>query len=198
MAKALTFDIGGVTFSAEPVKVERKKLYGWQEKIAFDENGKLCQTAYADNSGAFILPAGGVGQGIFTEEGAWVERSSLAAFNADGSPAELKPSSYGGVINLDTAVPPETFLNYTVTAVYFLGADVGLVSAVGEHIFTFQYCYRDSYETQTAFVLANDTGAFMLVGYDAGFELLEMKQEAVIDEDGADLEENDELDFAFI
>ena len=36
MARALTFDLGGTAFQAEPVKLDRKKVYGWTETAATD------------------------------------------------------------------------------------------------------------------------------------------------------------------
>jgi hypothetical protein len=52
MAKVLTFTLGGRSFSLTPEKLDRKKIYGWQEKLVFDGDGiqSPCQKrAYAGN-----------------------------------------------------------------------------------------------------------------------------------------------------
>ncbi|GHT60006.1 hypothetical protein FACS1894109_16980 [Spirochaetia bacterium] len=58
MAKCLNFSLGGVVHSATPVKVDRKKLYGWSETKAFDEEGHECMLASTDESGSVIIPKG--------------------------------------------------------------------------------------------------------------------------------------------
>ena len=40
MARALTFDLGGTAFQAEPVKLDRKKVYGWIEIAANAKKGR--------------------------------------------------------------------------------------------------------------------------------------------------------------
>jgi len=44
MAKELTFHLGGNAFAAAPVKLERKKLYGWSSLVATDRDGRICKT----------------------------------------------------------------------------------------------------------------------------------------------------------
>ena len=46
MAKALTFKMGGSEFYAPPVKLERKKVYGWTDLVATDRWGDICSIAY--------------------------------------------------------------------------------------------------------------------------------------------------------
>ena len=57
MAKQLSFSIGGKEFSAEPNKVDRKKLYGWSEVFASDDDGNECVLVAADSAG-IIIPKG--------------------------------------------------------------------------------------------------------------------------------------------
>ena len=40
MARALTFDLGGTAFQAEPVKLDRKKVYGRTETAANVKKGR--------------------------------------------------------------------------------------------------------------------------------------------------------------
>jgi hypothetical protein len=200
MARNLSFNLKGQVFSAAPVKIERKKLYGWQEKKAFDDEGKECTQSYTDETGSLILPQGGVGSGMVDGGGNWVERSELKAVYADGTPAVLVPSSYSAVIDLNKTITHEEFLDHTISGVYGLGTDPAFCSAVGEEIWTFPYIYRDGYETTTAFLLQSDGGVFMLLGYDAGFEKLFLNQTAELDEETDDTgeDEEDEIDFSMM
>ena len=52
MAKNLSFTLGGAEYAAAPVKIERKKLYGWSEVIALDDDGKECSVVTVDETGA--------------------------------------------------------------------------------------------------------------------------------------------------
>ena len=62
MAKDLTFILSGTQYAAAPEKVERKKLYGWVDTRVTDYKGAECQLAYLDDSGATIIPKGGIAQ----------------------------------------------------------------------------------------------------------------------------------------
>jgi hypothetical protein len=198
MARGLSFSIGGKTVYADPVKIERKKLYGWSEKIALDDEGAECVSAYTDDTGSVVIPKGGVGSGFLDPDGNWVERAALIAVTSDGKEAPLVPSSYSGVITLDKTVAPEKFLNHTITATYYLGGGE-LCGCIGNKIYTFDYIYRDGYETTPAFLLQNNGAVFMLLGYDTGFEMLAAKDESIIDEDDdTQFDEDEELDFSFI
>jgi hypothetical protein len=200
MGKGLSFCISGKSFFAEPKKIDRKKLYGWQEKAAFDESGGECTLGYTDESGTLIIPKGGVGLGILSPEGEWVERNSLKALRLDGGPAELIPSSYSGEIVLDKRVSPEEFLNHSISAAYFLSGEGDFCSALGDVIFSFPYIYRDGYETTPAFILQSGGAVFMLLGTDNRFEMLTLNQAVELDEEGGDEtdDEDEELDFSMI
>jgi hypothetical protein len=198
MARNLTFSIGGVTYGAVPSKVERGKLYGWSETIALDDDGNECKAVSMDETGTLIIPKGGLGMGILSEDRKWVDRSSLRVVTLDGEDAPLIKSSYEGVIALEREVGAEEFLDHSITAVYQLaGADPKLVEAVGEKIYAFTYSFRDSYEGSPAFVLASGGVLFMLVGYNTVFEMLSLNEVGAIEpeEDEAG-DEGNEIDFS--
>ena len=71
MAKNLIFTLGGAEYAAAPVKIERKKLYGWSEIVALDAEGEKCAVVTVDETGSFIIPKGGLGLGILTPQGQW-------------------------------------------------------------------------------------------------------------------------------
>jgi hypothetical protein len=196
MSKVLTFTLGGKPFSLTPEKIDRKKIYGWQEKLVFDDDNKECTLAYTDDTGTLVIPKGGVGLGIVSPEGEWVERSSLKARTLDGGDAALIPSSYDVPNALSKKVSGEEFLDYTITAAYQLGGDSVFCAALGDAIYTFDYIYRDGYETTTAFVLQSNGTAFLLLGYETGIEMLDLNQTAEIDAEDEDPDEDeDTIDF---
>jgi hypothetical protein len=200
MARNLTFKVKGAEYAAAPVKVDRAKLYGWTAVKALDDSGKECRMVSMDESGTLIIPKGGMGQGILNPDREWVERSSLKAVKADGSPAELVPSSYSAPIELKNKVDAETFLDHKILAVHQLNAPKELVAAVGEDIYTFTYNYRDDYKGDPAFVLVSGDALFMLVGAKAEFQMIGLAQAESIDEENSDEdeEESDELDFSMM
>ena len=73
MAKELIFKLSGAEYNAAPVKLERKKIYGWTDIVATDKNGDVCGSAYLSPDDALIIPSGGLKQAVVNEEGRWIE-----------------------------------------------------------------------------------------------------------------------------
>ena len=101
MAKALTFQIAGCEYAAAPVKLERKKVYGWTNLVATDRYGDTCSFAYLSADDALVIPSGGLKQATVDENGRWVERSELMAYGEDGMPLPQIPSTFDVVVNLN-------------------------------------------------------------------------------------------------
>lgn len=203
MARELTFKVGEKQFSAEPTKIERKKLYGWTEILALDDSGNECKLVSMDESGTLVIPKGGVGLGILSPDGEWVPRSELQAVHLDGTPAELIPSSYSIEIELKEKVSPEVFLDYSIKSFYQLdNLSEELIELIGDDIYNFKYNYRDGFEGDDAFLLtADDTDAnkrlYMMIGVLNNFEMLSLTETAVIEETPEEEEEEDaEIDFS--
>ena len=57
MAKELVFKLSGKDYNAAPVKLERKKIYGWTDTIATDRSGDVCGSAYLSPDNALIIPS---------------------------------------------------------------------------------------------------------------------------------------------
>ena len=198
MGKTLGFTLNGGLFGVVPEKIERKKLYGFNKTIVFDENGSECETANLDEGASGIIPRGGIGLGILSPEGLWVERASLKAVDMDGKDAALMKSCYDSTVALERKVPAEVLLDYCITGFYEL-PDSELAGAIGADIYMFDYCYRASYEPVTAFVLSAGRTAFMFVGYKAPFEMLSLPEEVTLDEeDEEECEEDEEIDFSMM
>jgi hypothetical protein len=198
MARNLAFKLKNAEYTAVPAKVDRSKLYGWTALKALDDKGKECQMVNMDETGAVIIPKGGMAQGILSPEREWVERSSLKAVKADGSDAALVSSSYNAPIELKTKTDSDTFLDHNITAVYQLDeADAKFVKEIGADIYAFDYCFRDSYKTDPAFIMAVDGTLFMLVGQKTEYKMIGLAQAESIDDENTDEEDDDQGDFDF-
>ena len=202
MARTLSFSINDAEYRASPTKIDRKKLYGWTEILALDDNGNECKMVSTDESGTFIIPKGGTGLGILSQDGKWVNRSQLQAVNENGEPAELVASSFNVTIRLEQKVTPEEYLNHSITAAYQMDeADVALIEAIGDDIYTFSYSYRDSYSGSPAFLLTADDPEmgkrlFLMIGELNSFEMLKIEEAGIIEEAEEETEADEELDFS--
>lgn len=94
MAKLLTFIINNRDFFLEPVKVDRKKIYGWSETVVTNQNGVLCSAALLNDDGMTIAPSGATKPGILSTNGEWVSRDELIAVDEAGNKAQYVGSSF--------------------------------------------------------------------------------------------------------
>lgn len=198
MARQLTFRIKRKEYTVIPVKIDRKKLYGWTEIIALDEQGRTCNLVSTDDTGTLIIPKGGTALGMLSSDGKWVERTQLQTVRQDGSEAEIIPSSFSVVIPLKQKVTDEEFLDYSITDFYQLdNVPDNLLKAIGDDIYTFDYTYLDSYETTPAFLMVSDATLFMLLGYKNRFDMLCLGECSVVDDDDDYIEvTDDDIDFS--
>lgn len=193
MPRKLTFVIKRKRYETSPVKIDRRKLYGWTEIEATDDAGERCEVVSADETGQLVIPRGGTAVGLLTPRGEWVERGELKSVTAEGEPARLLPSSYDGEILLREKVTPEEYLNHDVTDFYALeDAPRELIRAVGQEIYTFAYCYGAQCEGSPAFVLGANGRLFLVIGRLLRFEMIGYEEPGFIDDDG----EEETLDFA--
>ncbi len=197
MARRLTFVMKRKKFEASPVKIDRRRLYGWTEIEATDDAGAPCEVATADETGHLIIARGGTAVGLLTPRGEWVERSELKTVTADGKPAELLPSSYDTEIALNKKVAPEEYLNHDITDFYVLSEASGeLRRLVGDDIYTFEYCYNNDCEGSPAFVMASEGRLFLLLGQRLRFEAVGYDEPAFVGEEDAEEDEEGGFDFA--
>lgn len=198
MPRQLTFVIKRRKYQASPVKIDRRKLYGWTQIEATDDAGSPCEVVSADETGRVIIPRGGTAVGLLTPRGEWVERSELKTVTAEGKPAKLLPSSYNTEIALKQKTTTDEYLNHNITDFYALeDAPEELVRAVGEDIYTFSYCYTEGCEGFPAFVLASGGELFLLIGQRLRFEMVGYEEPGYIDDDPDDEDADEqEVDFA--
>lgn len=199
MPRELTFRFKKKEYKATPTKVDRKKLYGWTEILALDEQGRECKLINTDDTGTIMISKGGTALGILDSQGKWVERSTLKTVLSDGSPAPVITSSYNTIIDLKDKVADEEFLDYSITDFYQLNiADDNIIRTIGNNIYTFEYSYLDSYEAIPAFLMVAESTLFMLLGYKNKFDMLCLGDCGNIDEENDDYIDvsDDDLDFS--
>ena len=197
MAKELIFKLAGTEYGAAPVKLERKKIYGWTDVVATDRNGDVCNSAYLSPDDALIIPSGGLKQAVVDDGGRWVEKSALVAYSEDGSEVlPVLPSSFDAPIELKEKATTEEFLDNDWEPVYQL-VNPDLATAVGDDIYKFDFCYRGGTNHNDAYLMATPAGLFLFAGDKQEFPLVSLAEETTIDDTEEPVEEEiDELDFS--
>ena len=195
MAKELTFTLSGTDYLATPVKLERKKIYGWSSLIATDKNGEECSSAYLSPDDAMVIPSGGFKQGTVDQDGKWVDKSALVAYGPDDQPMPTYPSSFDAPIVLNKKASIEQFLDNEWEAVYQLQNEE-LAAAVGQDIYLFEFNYRASTNHNDGYLLNTPGGLFLFAGDAEQFEWVALADQTTIDETEEVVEEIDDLDFS--
>jgi hypothetical protein len=199
MAKELVFSLSGTDYAAAPVKLERKKIYGWTTLVATDRDGGVCDSAYLSPDDSLIIPSGGLKQATVDSEGHWVDKSGLKAFSEDGEQElPVYPSSFDAPIDLSQKATVEEFLDNDWESVYQLD-NPELAAAVGDDIFKFDFRYRSGSNQNDGYLLNTPGGLFLFAGDKQEFPLLSLSEEAAIDDaDEPEEESLDELDFSML
>ena len=202
MARELSISLGGATYNLAPVKVERRKVYGWTELRAIDSEGDLCRSASLDSNGVTVIPTGAIKLGIIGEDGKWLDKSELQPVHADGTRANLIQSSFDTGINLDKKASAEDLLDLLATSVYVLdGEGAGDLAVKTENdIYSFRFNYNADYEDSPAFLVSNGQQVFIIVGRKAQFEFLSLDEagDLNLEEDEPDEFDLDDLDFSMM
>lgn len=201
MGKTLTLSLDGSFFELTPKKVDRDKLYGHTELRVINADGSFCSQAAINSDGVNIVCPGATKIGIADESGNWVDKQSLLPVLPDGTTPEKVPSSFDVEIPLVREATLEEVLDLTVQSVYLLAGDEisSLESRLQDHIYAFEFSYRGGYENNSAFILANDQGVFMLTGTSGRYDYLGLEEVGELD--GPDEEfsiEEGGLDFSMM
>lgn len=197
MAREIIFRLSGKDYGAAPVKLERKKIYGWTSLVATDRNSKECNAAYLSPDDSLIIPSGGLKQGTVDEEGRWLDKSELVAFGEDGKLLPEIPSSFDSPIELGPKATTEEFLDNDWESVYQL-VNEELAEAIGDDIYKFEFSFRAGVNHNDAYLLNTPGGLFLFAGDKQEFPLLTLADETTIDDNEEPEEEIDELDFSML
>jgi len=206
MAKQLIFKSENSDHHCDIIRLDRKKLYGWKDIVAIDENGEECIRVDIDETGSFIIPKGGKALGSIDIDGNWVEKSDLKAVDKDGNPAVRVPSSFDSPIDLENTVDINTFLDYIIDSVYIIqpAEDIkeSLLQTIksNKKIYTFPFNYRPDYDPKTAFLIEAKNNIYMLVGTQSNFEFIGIEQMADLNVEDTEEEFSieDDLDFSMM
>ena len=195
MAKPLQFLLNAETFDGVPVKLERSKLYGHVDTVATDAAGGVCVSASLDSTGTLVIPPGAIKNGTVDEKGFWHEKSELTALDAEGNPAEVRPSSFDAPIELSKKVSEEEFLDHIWNSVYQI-VNPDLAVKLGNDIYMFPFNYRAGTGNDDGFLMAANGLVYLYSGDAVKFDYLGLAEEAVLD-DPAQEEEIEEDDLSF-
>lgn len=203
MAKELQFTLNDKLFSLEVLKLERKKLYGWTDKVAVNAKDEPCKTVSFMEDEGVLLPKSSSGLGSVNEKGNWVDKSELIAYDESGEEAPLVPSSFDAPILLDTKITEEELLEHNITSVYSLQGEELYPDFIEytkniDGIYTFEFNYRADYEGDPAFLVENEGELFVMVGKKTTYGFVGLEETAVLDEDEENGEELDEFDFGMM
>jgi len=197
MARQINVILGGKESIFDFKKIDRAKLYGKRRRIVLDDEGESCVKAELSEDGATIIKSGMTMQAYFDAQGEWVESSRLVGLNEEGEPVEKAPSTLGVGQEMEEVEPGALSQNQMV-AVYHLSAveaapELSAALEAGK-IFRFPFNYRADYSAETAFMLSNKEGIFVLVTKAATPEWCQLKTVAV-DSFTDDSDLDDDLDF---
>lgn len=196
MAKDLIFNLSGIEYAAAPIKLERKKIYGWSEIVATNKEGEVCQSAYLLPDQALLVPSGGYKQGTVDDAGKWIDKSELKACDAEGNELPTYASSFDAPIELGEIVTLEEFLDNDWESIYQL-TNPELAAVVGDNIYKFEFFYRAGANHNDGYLINTPGGLFLFAGDKQEFQMLALADETVIDDLEEEVEEEiDDLDFS--
>lgn len=198
MAKPIIVTKGGVESRFKLEKLDRSKLYGKRQRQTLDPEGNRCERAELTKDGALLIRSGMTAQAYFDESGKWVPNKKLVGLDKDGNPVDSNPSTLGVAQDLEGPVDPTEVLDLALRAVYLLtpeDLDAGLKKALLKgQVFRFTFNYRATYNSEIAYLVANKSGFFALIGSPGISEWCELET-AAVDTFSDDDDDDDDLDF---
>ena len=185
-------------------RISRSKLYGSKRRIPVDGHGNECSRASLTRDGMFILQTGGTGTLYLDGNGDVVERDQLRAIDMDGEIVKPGESALNGALEVGQVVQSAVLLECTITHVYALEAiflSQELASSLSQReILRLTLPPSTNHLYLRFFLIGNDSGYFLLIGEETGFEFIGL---AEADLSPPDMDENsydndDDLDFGMI
>ena len=178
--------------------IDRKRLHGYTKRVALDADGYECATAHLTQDGRFLLTAGSTADLYTNERGDSVPRADLVPVDRDGRALPTAAPTTGRPQEAEGPVSPEEILNCVVVRAYALTPESlapALQSALARGaIFKVSYRPRKATQATTAFLLANETGTFLVQAEPCGFEFVGPEQLPTETDIGAD-DQDEEYDF---
>lgn len=197
MARTLQLSFRGNVSAFAFSKVDRAKLYGRRIRQQLDPDGRAARRGALTRDGSLVVQQGMTAQGYFDEEERWWPVGDLVGLDAEGNALEKIPSTLGRPVDLEGPLPAAGLLDLKVKAVYALDPDeeLGLQDDLRSELdqgslFRFPFSYRGGYSLDDAWLVANDSGVYALVGEST--ELVWSELQTPVDE--ADVDDDDDLD----
>lgn len=202
MAREVAFKLNDSQFSAELVKYDRKKVYGWVEEKAFDDADGECSLSYLLDDGKTIIPGGGLAQKIFTPDGIEITRAELTPQSSDGSELVTCPSVFDGEISLAPSSIND-YLALNVSSIYQLnikdGGDAIVKHLSQGNVYRMDFSYRGGFDPDLAFLIASNDTVFLVTGKPTSFSMLSRTDQTIENDESADVvDEDGEIDFGMM
>jgi hypothetical protein len=192
-----------LTFQGQPVRfakseIDRARLYGLRKVIALNGQGRECQHALLTRDGRHVLPTGSTADLYINECGDAIPRRELVAVHEACTPLSAGAPTVSSSLEIVGPLAANELLDHVVARVYALypvAVPTRLAKALGAGaVFRVPYRSRLGAVETPAFLLAGDTGAFLILAEPHGFDFVSPDQ-PVLPVD--DLDEDDVDAFAF-
>ncbi len=198
MAKLLHINFKGAEAQFSHKKIDRSKLYGSRKRVPLDPLGENCLRCSLSDDGSTLIMSGMTAQGYFDIDMNWIPNKELIGMDSSGKVLDKIPATLG--IAQDASLCElETLLNLAVDSIYQLDPEEvhpSIKTALESgKILNFPFNYREDYHAESAYLVLNDEGYFVLIGNPVKpiwMELDQVIEESFEDEAGDD---NDDLDF---
>ena len=186
---SISFTLSGKEVSCELArKVTKDDLYGRLKKLTIKGDEVLAR-GYLTADGR-CAPASAISNSRLDPEGTPVDKEEILY---DGSTREALPSSFDEAAPLEQT-PLTSLASFCVTDVYPLGG-----ATFPKGLYSTWFSYRKSPERKEAFVLAKDSGTFLLVGYSKNSPFVgKIVPYELFDAEASGDEEDEEMDFAMM
>ena len=198
MARKAKFSFNDITMSAEIIKVNREKIYGWSEVEVYDKHSSKCELARLVD-GQYIIPSGYSSLVTLNDKGDAISKNELIGFDNSGNKVDLVPSIYDQEILLEESSIDE-YLLLSVKSVYQLNIEedkLNVIKKLNGKVFYFVFNYRADFEGDDAFLITNENEIFIVSGKLTEFEFIGLEEgDKLLLSDDSSAGEDDEINFA--
>ena len=198
MAKSIVINYQGEEAKFSHKKINRTKLYGSRKRIPLDREGEKCLRCELSDDGSNLILSGMTSQGYFDIDMNWIPNKELVGISLKGKVLDKIPSTLG-VAQDAVILEPESLLDLAVDSIYQLEPEEmhdSIKSILeSEKVLNFPFNYREDYHAESAYLVMNTEGYFLLIGNPTKPSWMELDQ--VIEETFEDevIDDSDELDF---
>jgi len=181
-------------------KLSREKLYGKKRCLVVDEQGNPCSSRSLSLDGSVLVAAGGYAQMYVTPDGDAVSSRQVTKVDLEGIPLPVTESTLNTPQEI-REVSVNRLLDCYTTSVYSLSPeelDPELEEKLqAGRIFETKFAYRKGSTPQSAFLIHNEHGYFLLVSQPHSFEFCAPEQQ-MVEADSDDDPFTDDFDFGML